>query len=149
TGFPPPVKEKPEEPLPPVTQADWQKSINNLKLIGVAAHNYIDTNGHFPTDVADANGKPLLSWRVALLSFLEQNDLFLKFKLDEAWDGPTNKALLEKVPTVYQPVRNRGKPGLTFYQGFSGPSAMFEPGKRLRFANITDGLSNTALVVEG
>src|SRR5262245_42896435 len=120
----PPVKEPPEEPLPPATQADWQKSINKLKLIGVAVHSFHDANGYFPSDVTDAKGKPLLSWRVAILPFLERNDLYEKFKLDEAWDGPTNKELLAKVPTVYAPVRARGKPGLTFYQGFSGPGAM-------------------------
>src|SRR5262245_48044254 len=147
--YAPPPKEK-AEPLPPVTQADWQKSINNLKVIGVAIHDYHDAYGFFPADVTDAAGKVLLSWRVQILPFLEQDELYRKFKLDEAWDGPTNKPLVEKVPTAFRPVRVKTRqPGLTFYQGFAGKGAMFDPdNRRIRMAGISDGTSNTALVVE-
>jgi len=148
-AFPPPPKEKPEAPLPPATQADWQKSVNNLKRIGVAIHSYHDANNAFPADATDTTGKPLLSWRVQILPFLEQEELYKQFKLDEAWDGPTNKPLVAKLPTAFAPVRVKTKqPGLTFYQGFAGPGAVFEPGKRLRMASISDGTSNTALVAE-
>jgi hypothetical protein len=149
-GYPPPPKEKPEAPLPAPTQADWQKSINNLKRIGVATHNYHDVNGVFPSDVTDAAGKPILSWRVQILPYLEQDNLYKMFKLDEAWDGPTNKPLVEKLPTVFAPVRVKTKvPGTTFYQGFAGPGAMFDPdNRRIRMTTIFDGTSNTALVAE-
>jgi Protein of unknown function (DUF1559) len=150
TAYPPPPKVVPEPRLPPPTQADWQKSVNNLKLIGVACHNYHDATGAFPADVTDAAGKPLLSWRVQILPYMEQEDLFKKFKPDEAWDGPTNKPLVEKLPTVFAPVRVKTKqPGLTFYQGFAGPGAMFDPdNRRIRATAVADGLSNTALVAE-
>jgi hypothetical protein len=147
-GAYPPPKESPEPILPEITSADWTKSTNNLKLIGVAVHNFVDDNGFVPNDLCNADGKPLLSWRVRLLPYLEQKDLYEKFKLDEPWDGPTNKALVEKIPTVFAPVRAKPKKGMTFYQGFDGPGGMFDSGKRIRFAQITDGLSNTCLVVE-
>jgi hypothetical protein len=41
------------------------------------------------------------------------------------------------------------KKGYTVYQGFAGPGALFQPGKKLRFpAAIADGTSNTILAVE-
>ena len=66
--------------------------MNNLKQIGLALHMYHDVNGKFPTNVYGPKGEPLLSWRVHLLPFLEEDGLYKQFKMDEAWDGPTNKA---------------------------------------------------------
>ena len=46
---------------------------NNLKQIGLAMHNYDTANGTFPAPaITDKDGKPLLSWRVAILPYLEQ-----------------------------------------------------------------------------
>src|SRR5262245_28019555 len=77
------------------------KSLNNLKMIVLAAHNYESANGKFPHDVYDDKGKPLLSWRVQLLPYLEHENLWQEFRTDEAWDGKTNKALLEKMPDIF------------------------------------------------
>jgi hypothetical protein len=126
------------------------QSMNNLKQIALAIHNYHDTYGHLPQDIVDKNGKPLLSWRVAILPYIEQNNLYKQFKLDEPWDSDHNKPLSEVVIKVYtSPQANPPAPfGKTFYKGFAGPSTMFEPGKKLKLTDVTDGLSNTIMVVE-
>jgi hypothetical protein len=94
-------------------------------------------------------GKALLSWRVALLPFLGEQELYKQFKLDEPWDGPHNKKLLARMPRVYAPpgVKTR-EPGTTFYQVFVGPHAGFEKHQALGIATFTDGTSNTILIVE-
>jgi hypothetical protein len=76
------------------------KSQNNLKQLGIAIHSYHDVHGFLPTDVRDADGKPLLSWRVLLLPYLEQEPLYRRFKLDEPWDSENNKPLLALMPEV-------------------------------------------------
>lgn len=126
---------------------------NNLKQISLAMHNYQDAMGRcVPSAITDARGRPLLSWRVELLPYLEQDVLYRQFKRDEPWDSPTNKPLLTQMPRVY------AKPnypeslarGLTYYCVFVGPGAAFEPGKTLRFSpqDFPDGLSNTLLITE-
>jgi hypothetical protein len=127
-----------------------QKSLNNLKMLALALHNYADTYGTLPQDVVDKDAKPLLSWRVKLLPFLEQDDLAKQFKMDEAWDGPTNKPLLARIPKLFESPRVKVKePGYTVYQGFNGPGAMFEKGiKPLKFADVLDGTSNTIFAIE-
>ena len=102
-----------------------------------------------PNNVLDAKAKkPLLSWRVHLLPSLEEEQLYKQFKLDEAWDGDTNKKLVEKMPTVFAPIRVKAKPGETFYRGFTGAGTVFEAGARYGIAQIPDGTSNTVGVVE-
>jgi hypothetical protein len=57
-------------------------------------HNYASANGSFPPAAAcDANGKPLLRWRVLILPYMDQDSLFQRFHLDEAWDSPDNMPL--------------------------------------------------------
>ncbi len=129
--------------------ADRARSANNLKQLGVAMHNYLDTYKHFPAPAIYAkNGKPLLSWRVTLLPYVEAGELYRQFKLDEPWDSPHNKKLLAKMPPVYAPVGAAAKPGLTYYQVFVGKGASFEPRRELKLADFPDGLSNTILAVE-
>jgi prepilin-type processing-associated H-X9-DG protein len=126
------------------------KSMNNLKQIGLAMHNYHDTNGKFPpAAIFDKDGKPLLSWRVLILPYIEQDNLYKEFHLDEPWDSEHNKKLLAKIPPVYGPLDEKGPKGTdTYYQAFIGKSAFFEGKKGLTFADFTDGTSNTIMIVE-
>jgi hypothetical protein len=131
------------------------QSANHLKQIGLALHSYHDVHQNLPPAVVrDKEGRPLYSWRVLVLPYLEQENIYRKWKLDEPWDSPNNKPLSDLVVKVY------GSPGApdentnrTHYRVFTGKGAGFEenkarPGKGLRFADFTDGLSNTIAVVE-
>ncbi len=128
-------------------------STNNLKQIVLAMHNYADAYGAgFPAQaICDKNGKPLLSWRVAILPFIDQSELYQQFHLDEAWDSPHNKTLVEKMPRTYAPVGTAAEgaaKGTTFYQVFVGGGALFETAKPRGIPSITDGTSSTILAVE-
>jgi hypothetical protein len=129
----------------------WVRSQNSLMQIGLALQSYHEVYKRLPPAVVtDKQGRPLYSWRVLLLPFLEEGPLYRQFKLDEPWDSPDNKKLLEGTPRCYQPFGggNDG-PGLTRYQVFVGPGTAFErPGLRLAPKDIPDGLSETLLVVE-
>jgi prepilin-type processing-associated H-X9-DG protein len=113
-------------------------------------HTYHDVHNSFPAPaITDKDGKPLLSWRVAILPDIDQKELYNKFKLDEAWDSPHNKSLLKEIPTTYLcPSRVNTEPGTTAYRVFIGSGAMFEPGKAIGIARVPDGTSNTLMVVE-
>lgn len=50
---------------------------NNLRQIVVALHNYHDVYGSFPPAyIADKSGRPMHSWRVLVLPFMEQTLLY-------------------------------------------------------------------------
>jgi hypothetical protein len=131
---------------------------NNLKQIGLAIHNYHDANIHCPGNSYDKDGKPLLSWRVHLLPYIEQDALYRQFKLDEPWDSPKNKPLSETILKVYQvPGRPAGQPAETYFRSFIGPKnvkAEYRPwllegeSKGPQLTQIFDGTSNTVMVVE-
>ena len=137
--------------LPAPTRAQLEASTNNLKSIALAIINCSDTNNReMPTNITSKGGKALLSWRVAILPYIEEAPLYKEFKLDEPWDSENNKKLIAKMPKVYAPVRVKAKEGETFYQVFTGENTLFDPkGPAPRFpASITDGTSNTGLVFE-
>jgi len=116
-------------PQPPAertaTAAQRRVSLNNLKQIMLAVHNYESTYGHLPTDVRDPSGKALLSWRVALLPFMEHDALYRQFKLTEPWDGEHNLKLLAKMPRVFRVGFEPEGATHTFYQAFAGPGTPF------------------------
>jgi hypothetical protein len=125
------------------------QSANNLKQITLAMHNYHDSTGAFPPSaIYDKDGKPSLSWRVLILPYIEQDGLYRKFKLNEAWDSPHNIKLLKFMPKVYATPAARTPHGSTHYRVFVGNGAAFEGKRGMRIPDFTDGTSNTILVVE-
>jgi hypothetical protein len=128
----------------------WGQSAANLRDIGEALHSYHDVYGKLPPAVVHGvGGRPLYSWRVALLPFLEQDPLYRQFKLDEPWDSPHNKPLSDQTPPCYPPLGLGGgdATGLTRYQDFVGPGTAFER-LALTWKDFPDGLENTLLVAE-
>jgi RNA polymerase sigma factor (sigma-70 family) len=97
-----------------------------LRMLGTAVVNYRDTYGTLPPPaIVDARGRPLLSWRVALLPFLEQDNLYRQFKLDEPWDSPHNRKLIARMPAVFAAVARTPRPHMTYFQYIVGPDAIF------------------------
>jgi hypothetical protein len=145
--------------LLPATQAAREaarrnQSMNNVKQLGLGLLNFESANGVLPAGYnADENGKPLLSWRVHILPYLEQQNLYNQFHLDEPWDSPHNKKLIEQMPDVFRSPSSTGPPGSTNYLGVSGADGIFvrpQPGNNVgtRFPDIRDGTSNTMMLVE-
>ncbi len=136
-------------------------SMNNLRQIGLAMSIYEDhsaANGspagkraaHFPLPaILSPDGKPLLSWRVAILPQLEQRPLYEQFHLDEPWDSPHNRPLVDKMPAIYKsPLSKNKEPGRTNYLLPVGNGAGFSTDQPTSLKDITDGTANTIMVVE-
>src|SRR5258708_1555931 len=96
-----------------------------LRQIMLAMHKYEEANGAFPLQAIAAEGKPLLSWRVALLPYLGEKELYDQFRLNESWDSEHNRKLLAKMPKIYksagkQPEVEYG----TYFQVFVGKKCL-------------------------
>jgi hypothetical protein len=152
-GKPTATQSKPDEKAPDGKEdvaALRRQSKENLTKLGTAMHEYHAVHDRFPPPaLSDKDGKPLLSWRVLILPYLGHKDLYRQFKLDEPWDSPDNKKLLDKMPAVFAPVRgaSRGRP-VTYYQVFAGKGTMFEGTEGIRLRDITDGTVATVMMVE-
>lgn len=138
--------------LKPMAASARARSSNNLKQIGLALHNYHDTYGVLPAAaIVDKKGKPLLSWRVAILPYIDQNNLYSKFKLDEPWDSENNLPLSKTVVRTYVlPYGDpkKGEEHFTHYRAFVGNGAGFEMIQGLKLNQFLDGTSNTLFAVE-
>ncbi|MBI1830723.1 MAG: DUF1559 domain-containing protein [Planctomycetes bacterium] len=128
---------------------DRAQNVNNLKQVGLALHNYHDSRKAFPpAGIGDRDGKPLLSWRVAILPYIDEFQLYRQFDLNQPWDHPTNKKLISRMPKIFIVPGSEAKEGETHYRVLVGGGAMFEARQGVRINAITDGLSNTFMVVE-
>lgn len=126
---------------------------DNFKQVMLAMATYEAKNGRFPAQaICAADGRPLLSWRVALLPFLDAGDLHRQFRRNEPWDSEHNLALLGRMPAVYaDPAAPAGQAarGLTTVQAITGEGTAFlTPEKTIGLAQISDGSSRTIAIVE-
>lgn len=138
------------------------QSMNNLKQIALAFHNYSDVYRAFPPAVIyGPDGKPWHSWRVLLLPFLEQVALYEQYDFSEPWDSPKNIKLAETVLAVYRDPAREGSDAFTDYGAIVGENAIFRPdfvkmkspddfpacltSNKTHFRDVTDGTSNTIM----
>ncbi|MFT3879988.1 MAG: DUF1559 domain-containing protein [Gemmatales bacterium] len=130
---------------------------SNLRQLVIAMHNFHGDFNRLPNQaICDKDGKPLLSWRVAMLPYLEQDQLYKQFKLDEPWDSDHNKKLIDKMPKCYvHPFAKNVPANHTLYQvffskqGAKPAAAIMETGKMtLGMLSVQDGTSNTFIVTD-
>ncbi len=139
----------PSVALPPFRYPQYACK-NKLKQIGLALHGYHDDESYFP--MAKSPGVEV-SWRVAVLPYLDEAELFGRYQIDKPWDSVENRKLAtERVSSLdcaYRPRRFDEKGSfLTAYAAVVGSGAAFEPGKCVRRVEFTDGMSNTLMIAE-
>lgn len=145
---------KKDDPEGPITAEQLRAAEKNLRDIKLAMHTHNDDCNHpfLPMNYGAKEGKPRLSWRVAILPYLDEQTLFKEFKLDEPWDSENNKKLIERMPKVLAPVRGKAEKGHTYYQMFAGKRTLLDPtgnGISIGVVTVADGTTNTFMVAEG
>ena len=122
---------------------------NYLRQIGIALYNYHEHYGSLPPPyVTDAAGKPLYSWRVLILPYLDRNDIYQAFHLDEPWNSPHNQRLSNlKIKVLQQNTETHSAPSITNIVVVRGPGTLFPRQGKVRHKDVTDGIGNTIMLV--
>ncbi len=124
---------------------------NNLKQIGLAMHSYATKYNCFPPAyIPDKHGKPMHSWRVLILPFLEDGQfLYSQYRFNEPWNSPHNRALAAQMPRVYRCLSlDSPRDSETSYAMIVGPHTISDGPTARTHSAIKDGLANTIMVVE-
>jgi prepilin-type processing-associated H-X9-DG protein len=122
----------------------------HLCQIGIALLNYHDTFGCFPpASTADTRGRPMHSWRVLILPFLQEQQLYSLYDFNEPWDGPNNRKLIGMMPRSFACPSHRDEgTGCSSYVLVTGPGTAFPGTRTTAHGDIHDGLFGTVLAVE-
>lgn len=155
--------------LPAVQQAREAarrtQSKNNLKQIALSLHNYHDAHDSFPPGVVEGQKKPedSLSWYVALLPYLDQQQLAKQIDEKKPWDDTVNQVAAKTKIVIFEnpsarPVDLDGH-GRADYAGVAGlgedgpkkkvtdkGAGAFGYNRKTRIRDFTDGTSNTVIV---
>jgi hypothetical protein len=134
------------------TNRERTSSIRNLERIADALNAYAADHGTYPPSATrDASNAKLHSWRVLILPYLGEEELYNKFDLDLAWDHPKNIQATYEIPPVYQHPNSAAK--AIYYQSayylITGQGTLFPNSGPLGPDQVTDDLSQTILVTEG
>jgi type II secretory pathway pseudopilin PulG len=122
---------------------------NNLKQIGLALHNYHDTWGAFPPAyTVDSGGRPLHSWRTLILPYLDQATLFNRIDLSKPWDDRVNAEAFQTKISTYACPSSPTLGDKSVYLAVVTDRSCLGPGRSRQVNEITDGTSNTIIVIE-
>lgn len=122
----------------------------HLKQLAVAIHNYHDTYGQLPPPfVADAEGRPMHSWRVLILPFIDQQKLYAEYRFTEPWNSPHNRELESRMPNAYA-FSGTGMRGNTTTNvlAVTGPETMWPGRGKATFDDVKDGQDHSIMFVE-
>jgi hypothetical protein len=108
---------------------------------------YHERFGHFPAAIVSEAGKLPCSWRVAILPFINEKELFDRYRFDEPWDSPTNKQLLPLMPSIFSGSSNP-KSGYTKAVAIVDETSFFPPGRHTNEFQCKDSDSRTILLVQ-
>ena len=116
----------------------------------MAVANYHETYGCFPPAyVADRDGKPMHSWRVLILPFLEQQELYNAYNFAEPWNGPSNRKLAGRIGNIYlRSGLDSDQIHTTSFVAVVGPQTLWHGSQPTNRKDLGDGSHNTLLVVE-
>lgn len=129
--------------------ADITECRENLLRIGLALHAYHDEHKSFPpAHVRGPDGRLWHSWRVLILPYLGEEELYRQYRFDEPWDGPHNRKLIPRLPAVLACAAADADSGRTSYFAVVSPRTMWPAHRSLTFGDVIDGTSNTIHVVE-
>lgn len=140
----------------PTRAAKRSICLNNMRQLVLACHNYQSVNGKLPPQfTVDANGKPLHSWRLLILPYLDEGSLYNAIDLTKPWNHPVNLKYAKQMPDVfrchsYKPnPRDKNPDAMTTYLAVVGEETMWHPtAGGLNFDDVTDGCSNTIMILE-
>ncbi len=123
-------------------------------------HNYEDDFDRFPAAAGitrDATKQAPLSWRVALLPYIEQAQLLTEYNFERPWNAPENLAIASRRISLYscpsQPALAQSNTESQFFTSYVGPTdnhPIFQKESKPApsLAEITDGASNSLLIME-
>jgi hypothetical protein len=116
----------------------------------MALHNYHEDYGCFPPAfVADETGRPMHSWRVLLLPYMEEHAQYSRYDFSEPWNGPRNGWLAFEIPDVYRCADvPRGATMTTAFLAITGPETMWPSAGSVCKDDLLDGPEQTLAVVE-
>ncbi len=120
--------------------------------LNLALSNYQEVYGCLPPAyVADVNGKPMHSWRVLILPFMDGNDLYKKYRFDEPWNSPHNSQLQYDHPRRQYCCPGCPDPGQSLFTNYvviAGSNTAFPGSQSTRTVDFEDGDANTILIAE-
>jgi hypothetical protein len=131
---------------------DEEANANNLRGLLRGTLNWANSNHDrlSPAGITGKDGKPLLSWRVAILPYIDQDKLYKEFHLDEPWNSAHNSKLIAKMPSDFRAAGSKAGEGKTTFLLPVGKGAAFpRADSKVKYpAAFLDGTSNTVLLVD-
>ena len=128
---------------------DRSQDFESSKRIAIAMRSYESEHKHLPAaEMLGPDGKTVHSWRVAILPYLAQQELYDQYRLNEPWDSPHNTTLIAKMPAIYRGSSAPNESTNSSFYVFTGPAAVFDGKAKPRIEDVRDGASKTVMVVE-
>ena len=125
------------------------QSANNLKQLTIGLHNYHEQHGKLPSAVMVHKSGNHYSWRVAILPYLNEQELYDQYRFDQKWDSPVNQRVTKQIPAVFKHPSAAPDSLLTNYFAVVGDGAVFDGSVPTDLTQVQDGTVNTIMLVEG
>ena len=135
-------------------QYELGQRVRKLRAVTAAIQKYQDKFGSFPPagiQIDNADGLPdQFSWRVGLLPFLGEQELYDQFDFKQPWDSETNQQVANQIPDVFAASgASDSNSNLTRLHVVGGKLGLYKTDRIPKLSDVSDKKIWTAVVVEG
>ena len=126
------------------------EAANNLRQVSVGLHDYHDATGHMMPSVLVSKYGKKYSWRIAILPYIDEKELYEQYRFDEDWDSPHNSKVTAKMPDFFRSVSDDKESTNSSWYMLTGPGGAVNDDGPMTLEELSkaDGTSQTIVAVE-
>jgi Protein of unknown function (DUF1559) len=128
--------------------SELELTVTKMHLLAKGISKDANSDEFVPGYLVNVDGKPILSWRVAILPYIGGEDLLRLLHLDEPWDSEHNRALVAYMPEVFKSSDAEGKTGKTGFMAFRNDGSLMVDGRAIAKRDLTTGFPYTLVLGE-
>jgi hypothetical protein len=127
-----------------------QANFTGIRQMGLAMRQHLSAKFSFPRTIVTKSNQAV-SWRVQMLPFIGEDQLYKQYNQDEPWDSESNQKVLAQMPNFFRAPGADPKSTMTSYVLPVHPKALCRevPAKfGFREQDVSDGTRNTIAIIE-
>lgn len=126
------------------------EAASNLRQIAIGFHNFHAANNGLPNSVYVSEYGKKYSWRIAILPYIGEQEIYDQYRFNEEWNSPHNTRVTSRMPDFFRSDMDDTQTTSSSWYMLTGPKGALDTESSWHIQDLSnrDGTSKTIIAVE-